>query len=213
MSATRNISRTCTPPATHVLSLVNDLLDLSKIEAGKMELAFERVDANATIGECVSIMQTQANQQRVIVRLSLAPRLPRIRADERSLRQILLNLLSNAVKFNEPGGQVIVSSALTDAGFVVIRVKDTGIGMSDDEIDIALEPFRQVATSRKITGTGLGLPRDQGADRGQPRLLHDQEPQERRHADRGRLPPGAELGGGVIARLPSPTCGRTQPSR
>ena len=143
---------------THVLSLVNDLLDLSKIEAGKMELAPEDLDANATIGECVSIMQTQANQQRVIVRLSLAPRLPRIRADERSLRQILLNLLSNAVKFNEPGGQVIVSSAQTEAGFVVIRVKDTGIGMSDDEIDIALEPFRQVATSRKITGTGLGLP-------------------------------------------------------
>ncbi|MGC1862692.1 MAG: PAS domain-containing sensor histidine kinase, partial [Methylocystis sp.] len=143
---------------THVLSLVNDLLDLSKIEAGKIELAPEELDANATIGECVSIMQTQANQQRVIVRLSLAPRLPRIRADERSLRQILLNLLSNAVKFNEPGGQVIVSSAQTDAGFVVIRVKDTGIGMSDDEIDIALEPFRQVATSRKTTGTGLGLP-------------------------------------------------------
>jgi signal transduction histidine kinase len=143
---------------THVLSLVNDLLDLSKIEAGKMELAPEDLDANATIGECVSIMQTQANQQRVIVRLSLAPRLPRIRADERSLRQILLNLLSNAVKFNEPGGQVIVSSAQTEAGFVVIRVKDTGIGMSDDEIDIALEPFRQVATSRKTTGTGLGLP-------------------------------------------------------
>jgi len=143
---------------THVLSLVNDLLDLSKIEAGKMELAPEELDANVTIGECVSIMQTQANQQRVIVRLSLAPRLPRIRADERSLRQILLNLLSNAVKFNEPGGQVIVSSAQTDAGFVVIRVKDTGIGMSDDEIDIALEPFRQVATSRKTSGTGLGLP-------------------------------------------------------
>jgi signal transduction histidine kinase len=123
---------------THVLSLVNDLLDLSKIEAGKMELVPEQIDVNAIIGESVSIMQTQANQQRVIVRLSLAPRLPRIRADERSLRQILLNLLSNAVKFNEPGGQVIVSSALTDAGFVVIRVKDTGIGMSDDEIDIAL---------------------------------------------------------------------------
>jgi len=142
----------------HVLSLVNDLLDLSKIEAGKMELMVEQIDVNSIIGECVSIMQTQANQHRVIVRLSLAPRLPRIRADERSLRQILLNLLSNAVKFNEPGGQVIVSTALTDAGYVLIRVKDTGIGMSDDEIAIALEPFRQVDTSRRTTGTGLGLP-------------------------------------------------------
>jgi signal transduction histidine kinase len=142
----------------HVLSLVNDLLDLSKIEAGKMELSVEPIEVNAIIGECVSIMQTQANKQRVIMRLSLAPRLPRIRADKRSLRQILLNLLSNAVKFNVPGGQVIVSSAETDAGYVVIRVKDTGIGMTDDDISVALEPFGQLETSRKTSGTGLGLP-------------------------------------------------------
>jgi PAS domain S-box-containing protein len=142
----------------HVLSLVNDLLDLSKIEAGKMELDVERIDANATIAECVSIMQPQASRSRVVIRLSLWPRLPRVLADGRSLRQILLNLLSNAVKFNEPGGQVIVSSALTDAGYVVIRVKDTGIGMSESEIETALEPFRQVSGSRNISGTGLGLP-------------------------------------------------------
>ena len=142
----------------HVLSLVNDLLDLSKIEAGKMELSIDDVDVNAAIGECVSIMQTQANQQKVIVRLSLAPGLPRIRADERSLRQILLNLISNAVKFNDPGGQVIISSAANDAGHVVVRVKDTGIGMSEAEITLALEPFRQVAAARASQGTGLGLP-------------------------------------------------------
>lgn len=142
----------------HVLSLVNDLLDLSKIEAGKMELDVERIDANAVIAECVSIMQPQASRSRVVIRLSLWPRLPRILADGRSLRQILLNLLSNAIKFNETGGQVIVSSALTDAGFVVIRVKDTGIGMSESEIETALEPFRQISTSRKVSGTGLGLP-------------------------------------------------------
>lgn len=143
---------------THVLSLVNDLLDLSKIEAGKMELEFQPIDANAVITECVSIMQAQANSARVIVRLSLSPRLPCILADGRSLRQILLNLLSNAVKFNEAGGQAIVSSALTDTGFVVIRVKDTGIGMSASDVETALEPFRQVATLRKVSGTGLGLP-------------------------------------------------------
>ncbi|ATQ70259.1 hypothetical protein Ms3S1_12770 [Methylosinus sp. 3S-1] len=141
----------------HVLSLVNDLLDLSKIEAGKMELDVERIDANAMIAECVSIMQPQANRSRVLIRLSLWPRLPRVLADGRSLRQILLNLLSNAVKFNEAGGQVIVSSALTDAGYVVIRVKDTGIGMSESEIETALEPFRQVGP-HKASGTGLGLP-------------------------------------------------------
>ncbi|PPD43434.1 MAG: PAS domain-containing sensor histidine kinase [Methylocystis sp.] len=141
-----------------VLSLVNDLLDLSKIEAGKLELEFDRVDANAVIAECASIMQTQANQEKILMRLALADRLPPIRADRRSLKQILLNLLSNAMKFNEPGGQVIVSSALTDAGYVVIRVKDTGIGMSDDEVLTALEPFKQIATAHKKPGTGLGLP-------------------------------------------------------
>jgi len=142
----------------HVLSLVNDLLDLSKIEAGKMELSFSRVDANATIAECASIMQAQANQGRVVMRLALAAGLPPLRADARSLKQILLNLLSNAVKFNEPGGQVIVSSALNDAGSVVIRVKDTGIGMSEADVATALEPFRQVGASRRASGTGLGLP-------------------------------------------------------
>jgi len=143
---------------SHVLSLVNDLLDLSKIEAGKMELAFERVDVNAVISECVSMMQAQANQGRVIMRLSLAPRLPSVRADLRALRQILLNLLSNAVKFNEAGGQVIVSSAQIEGGAVVIRVKDTGVGMNEADIATALEPFARVESTRKTAGTGLGLP-------------------------------------------------------
>src|SRR5947209_4277772 len=143
---------------THVMSLVNDLLDLSKIEAGKMVLDIKPVDANAIIGDCVALMQPQANRERVIMRLALAPRLVHVAADERSLRQIVLNLLSNAVKYNEPGGQVIVSIAMTDTGHVAIRIKDTGIGMSDAEIALALEPFRQVATARPVSGTGLGLP-------------------------------------------------------
>jgi PAS domain S-box-containing protein len=142
----------------HVLSLVNDLLDLSKIEAGKVDLDFTSVNANSVVGDCVSIMQPQASRSRVVMRLSLAPNLPNIVADERSLRQIVLNLLSNAIKFNEAGGQVIVSTALTDAGHAVVRIKDTGVGMSDSELETALEPFRQLATSRKIEGTGLGLP-------------------------------------------------------
>ena len=143
---------------THVMSLVNDLLDLSKIEAGRLELNFGAVDANKIVSECVSLMQPQANRERVIIRMSLAQRLPNIVADERSLRQIVLNLLSNAVKFNEPGGQVIVSTALTDAGHAVIRIRDTGIGMTEAEAQLALEPFRQLATSRVSGGTGLGLP-------------------------------------------------------
>jgi PAS domain S-box-containing protein len=142
----------------HVMSLINDLLDLSKIEAGKLDLNFAPVDANRIIQECVSLMQPQAAHERIIMRLSLFDKLPRIIADERSLRQIMLNLMSNAVKFNEPGGQVIVSTAVNDSGQAVIRVRDTGIGMSDAEIGAALEPFTQIATTRPTRGTGLGLP-------------------------------------------------------
>ncbi len=142
----------------HVMSLVNDLLDLSKIEAGRLDLSFSSVDANRVISECVSIMQPQAQRERVILRLSLAAKLPNLVADERSLRQIVLNILSNAVKFNQPGGQVIVSTALTESGDAVLRVRDTGIGMTDREVETALEPFRQIQTSRQTTGTGLGLP-------------------------------------------------------
>ena len=144
---------------THVMSLVNDLLDLSKIEAGKMELAVDAVDANKVISECVGTMQPQASRERIIMRLSLAPTLPRIRADERSLRQIMLNLLSNAVKYNEPGGQVIIATATTEEGKVLIRIRDTGPGMSESDIAAALEPFRQLSTKRQaVEGTGLGLP-------------------------------------------------------
>ncbi|WP_296714135.1 ATP-binding protein [Rhodoblastus sp.] len=140
----------------HVMSLVNDLLDLSKIEAGKLDLSVAPVDANRIVAECVSLIQPQANREKVITRLALATRLPPINADERSLRQIVLNLLANAVRYNEPGGQVIVSTALSDSGHAVLRVKDTGIGMTESELGAALEPFRQVAPSRG--GTGLGLP-------------------------------------------------------
>jgi signal transduction histidine kinase len=145
--------------ARHVMSLANDLLDLAKIEAGKLELEFAPVDANRVVRECVSLMQPQAAQERIIMRLSLFERLPSVMADERALRQILLNLLSNAVKFNEPGGQVIVSTALDDAGAAVIRVRDTGVGMNEGEIAAALEPFRQVGNAaQRAGGAGLGLP-------------------------------------------------------
>jgi PAS domain S-box-containing protein len=143
---------------TLVMSLVNDLLDLSKIEAGKMDFAFASIDANRIVSECVSIMQPQASRERVALRLSLSPALPNILADERSLRQIVLNLLSNAVKFNRPGGQVIVATALADAGSTVIRIRDTGVGMSEAGIGLAFEPFRRLATARPSRGTGLGLP-------------------------------------------------------
>ena len=143
----------------HVISLVNDLLDLSKIEAGKLELNFASVDLNDAVQQCVAIMQPQANRERIIIRTSLSPTLPPVVADERSVRQIVLNLLSNSIKFTGAGGQVIVSTALTDQGEEVLRVRDTGTGMTENDLETALEPFRQVKTSgRTGPGTGLGLP-------------------------------------------------------
>lgn len=142
----------------HVVSLVDDLLDLSKIEAGKMDLNFAAVDVNVVIAECMSIMQPQANSRRVVMRQALASTLPPISADTRTLRQILLNLFSNAVKFTPGGGQVIVSSALAETGHVLVRVKDTGVGMSEDEVQMALEPYKQIAPFSDAHGHGLGLP-------------------------------------------------------
>jgi PAS domain S-box-containing protein len=144
----------------HLVSLINDLLDLSKIEAGKFDLEFASVNLNALIQQCVALMQPQANQQRIIIRSSLSPTLPLVVADARSVRQIVLNLLSNSIKFTGAGGQVIVSTALTDRAEAVLRVRDTGAGMTDKEIETAMEPFRQLATSTRwgSGGTGLGLP-------------------------------------------------------
>ncbi len=144
----------------HLMSLINDLLDLSKIEAGKMELSFEAVAVNSLIQECVALMQPQANRAHIIIRTSLSGDVPNVVADRRSLRQILLNLLSNAVKFTRAGGQVIVSSAMEASGEVIVRIRDTGIGMSERDVETALKPFRQIATSKSgdQRGTGLGLP-------------------------------------------------------
>lgn len=142
----------------YVISLVNDLLDLAKIEAGKLDLDFVSVNLNEIALSTVALLQPEANRGRVVLRSGLSPKLPPVVADERSIRQIVINLLSNAVKFTDAGGQVIVSTALGDQGEAVLRVRDTGIGMDDGEIALALEPFRQVPTTRRKGGTGLGLP-------------------------------------------------------
>ncbi len=143
----------------HVVSLVNDLLDISKIEAGKLDLEFDAVPLNALVRECITLMQPQANRAHVILRSSLSPDVPSVVADPRTLRQIVLNLLSNSVKFTGPGGQVIASTAALKNGEAVLKVRDTGEGMSDEELERALEPFRQLTTaSLGGGGTGLGLP-------------------------------------------------------
>jgi len=143
---------------SHIMSLINDLLDLSKIEAGKLDLKFSAVSTNDVINECVALMQPQANRERVIIRASLPESVPNVVADPRSLRQIVLNLLSNAIKYNRSGGQVILSTALESNGEVALRVRDTGTGMTAKQLAAALEPFRQLHTSSRGGGTGLGLP-------------------------------------------------------
>ena len=142
----------------HLISLLNDLLDLSKIEAGKLELSFVSVNLNDVVQQCVAIMQQQANRERVIIRTSLPASLPQIVADPRSVRQIALNLLSNSIKFTGAGGQVIVATAVNDDHDIVLRVRDTGPGMNEKELQTALEPFRQLATAGRAGGSGLGLP-------------------------------------------------------
>jgi signal transduction histidine kinase len=145
---------------THLVALINDMLDLSKVESGQLDLTFVNVSLNDLTQQCVGIMQPQANRARIIIRTSITPGLPQIVVDERSLRQILINLLANAIKFTGPGGQVIVSTAISDSGEVVLRVRDTGVGMTEKDIEAALEPYRQSATSGSwgSGGTGLGLP-------------------------------------------------------
>ncbi|MBN9218047.1 MAG: PAS domain S-box protein [Mesorhizobium sp.] len=152
----RDINRS----GNHVLDLVNDLLDISKIEAGQQEMAYEAVSLNDTLAETVAMMQPQANRERVIIRSSFASRLPEVVADLRSVRQIALNILSNAIRYTQAGGQVIVSTAYESSGDVVMRVRDTGIGMSQAEIEQALKPFKQINALKRGRGdgTGLGLP-------------------------------------------------------
>jgi PAS domain S-box-containing protein len=141
----------------HLLSLVNDLLDLSKIEAGKLELNFSSVALNELVQQCVAAMQPQSSRGRILIRTSLPPELPRVVADARAVRQILLNLLSNSLKFTDAGGQIIISTAVNGYREVVLHVRDTGIGMTEQDVATALEPFRQLSTS-PAGGAGLGLP-------------------------------------------------------
>ncbi|QXZ80194.1 PAS domain S-box protein [Rhizobium sp. rho-13.1] len=144
----------------HVLDIVNDLLDISKIEAGEMELEFGAVGLNEAIAEAVSIVQPQANGQRVIIRTGLSQSVPNVVADLRSIKQIALNILSNAIRFTPSGGQIVVSTSYEGNGSVVLRIRDTGVGMTRTELEQAMKPFRQVATNsrQRGDGTGLGLP-------------------------------------------------------
>jgi signal transduction histidine kinase len=134
-----------------VVSILDDLTELSKIETGKLDLAFTNQNLNELVESCVSVMQPQANRERIVIRTSLANALPPIVADGRALRQIALNLIGTSIHLANPAGQVIVSTALSDFGEVVLRVRDTGHGLNDNEVAAALEPFRNPPPADQVS--------------------------------------------------------------
>ncbi|MEO6946356.1 MAG: PAS domain-containing protein [Nitrobacter sp.] len=143
-----------------VIAFIDDLLDLSQIETGKLDLAFVNQNLNELVEQCVSVMQPQANRERIIIRTSLAHTLPAVVADVRALRQITLNLIGNSIHLANAGGQVIVSTALNDFGDVALRVRDTGQGLNENEVAAATEPFRTPAPSDQSSesaGVSLSL--------------------------------------------------------
>jgi PAS domain S-box-containing protein len=140
-----------------VIAIINDLLDLSRIETGQLDLAFADQNLNDLVEQCVAVMQPQANRERIIIRTSLAHTLPPVVADARALRQIALNLIGNSIHLAKAGGQVIVSTALSDFGEVVLRVRDTGHGLNDNEVAAAMEPFRTQAPADQTNSSGVSL--------------------------------------------------------
>jgi signal transduction histidine kinase len=151
----------------HLQNIINDILDFSKLEGGRIELRKEPVSISDTIEACRRIVAAMAEASGIGLSVELADGLPPLCCDALRFRQILLNLMSNAVKFTPAGGAVRVCAAI-DSGFALIAVSDTGIGMRDEDIAIALEPFRQVsdiaenALTSRFGGTGLGLPLTKG---------------------------------------------------
>ena len=144
----------------HLLELVNDVLDLSKLEAGKLDLRETNLLLPALAEECLGLLRDRAEETGVELRNELSKATPLLRADERAVRQLLLNFLSNAIKFTPAGGAVRVHADSDPVSGLLLSVTDTGIGMTNSEIEVALSPFGQIDSklARKHEGTGLGLP-------------------------------------------------------
>jgi len=142
---------------THLLSLINDILDLSKIEAGRMELELTDFHLPTALDNAVTLVRERAGRRSITLRVTVDDRLSEVRADERKIRQVVLNLLSNAIKFTPEGGRIEVRAASGD-GFVEVSVSDTGVGIAPADQEAVFEEFRQAGTSAaKQEGTGLGL--------------------------------------------------------
>jgi len=143
----------------HLLEIITDILDVSKIEAGHLDLAPEKVDLHQTIAACLMLMEAQALDKNITIYVNLAPDLPYVNVDPLRLKQIVINLVSNAIKFNVEKGQVKIEGLINGAGGLVLIVSDTGIGMEQNAMPQALEPFGQISdiTTRPHEGSGLGL--------------------------------------------------------
>ena len=146
--------------AAHLLQIINDILDLSKVEAGKIELDEREINLHALVDSSLRLVAERAGEAGVTVVNEVPASLPKLYADERLLKQILINLLSNSIKFTEKGGSVRVQAVREQTGVLALAVADTGIGISAEDLPRVMEPFRQAdaALSRKYEGTGLGLP-------------------------------------------------------
>ncbi|MDE5446144.1 PAS domain S-box protein [Bradyrhizobium sp. CSA207] len=140
-----------------VITIIDDLLELSRIETGKLDLTFANLNLNDLVEACVVVMQPQANRERIIIRTSLAHALPQVTADARALRQVTINLISNSIRLASAGGQVIVSTALNDRGEVALRIRDTGHGLSEREVAAAMEPFRTPPPGDASDSSALSL--------------------------------------------------------
>jgi signal transduction histidine kinase len=141
----------------HLLSLINDILDLSKVEAGRMELDWSEFDLPSAIDTALLLVRERATRKGIEVGRAVDEHLGIVSADERKVKQVLLNLLSNAVKFTPDGGRIDVRAGVRD-GAAEIAVTDTGVGIAPADQEAVFEEFRQVgASAKRVEGTGLGL--------------------------------------------------------
>jgi two-component system cell cycle sensor histidine kinase PleC len=149
-----------TDAAEHLLTAINDVLDISKIQSGRYTLDASDVHLDEIIYDTLASLRLMAGEAGVKIDAKIAPRLPAVRGDSAKLRQIVANLVSNAIRFTDPGGRVEIEAVRSAEGGVLASVRDTGVGMSDEEISVALTPFGQVdgTRARWREGTGLGLP-------------------------------------------------------
>ena len=145
---------------THLLQVINDILDLTKAEVGMLELYEEIIDVSEVVGAVTRISRPSIDKAGLTITLDIPADLPQLRADERKVRQVLFNLIGNAVKFTPEGGHIAISSRFDPKAGIEIVVADTGIGIAQQDLNRVLEPFVQIDSllSRHYDGTGLGLP-------------------------------------------------------